>query len=134
MRRLYSTFAGSWPGTGLLLMRAVVGCALVVGASSRPWGGPPMNFTAPGVLLMGAGILLLVGLWTPLAGTSIALTEIWKIVMVPGDKGLWLLLGTVGAAVAMLGPGLWSVDARLYGWRRLEATPHKNFYKNSPYD
>jgi hypothetical protein len=43
-------------------------------------------------------------------------------------------LGTVGAGVAMLGPGLWSVDARLYGWKRLEATPHKNFYKNSPKD
>jgi putative oxidoreductase len=115
-------------------MRLVVGSALVVGASSSLSVGPPMNFTVPGVLLMGAGILLLVGLWTPVAGTSIAVTEIWNIVMVPGDKGLWLLLGTVGAGVAMLGPGLWSVDARLYGWKRLEATPHKKFYKNSPND
>jgi hypothetical protein len=48
--------------------------------------------------------------------------------MLPGDKSLWLMLGTAGAALAMLGPGLWSVDAHLYGWKRLETTPRK---KNS---
>ena len=126
MRRLYSTFAGGWPGTGLLLMRLVVGSALVVRASltllSDP---PPMTVTIPAILLMGTGILLIAGLWTPIAGSIVALTEIWKMLMLHGDKSGWLLLGTVGAGLAMLGPGLWSIDARLYGWKRLEATPRK---------
>ena len=30
-----------------------------------------------------------------------------------------------GCALAMLGPGLWSVDARLFGWKRVEASPRK---------
>ena len=114
MRRLYSTFAGGWPGTGLLLMRLVVGSALVVRASLRLLSDPPpLNVTIPATFLIGAGILLIAGLWTAIAGISIALTEAWKLLMLPGDKWLWLMVGTVGAALAMLGPGLWSVDARL---------------------
>jgi hypothetical protein len=117
-------------------MRAVAGSALTVGAGltllSDP---PPINVTIPAILLLGAGILLIAGLWTPVAGISIALTEVWKMLMLSGDKPLWLMLGTAGAALAMLGPGLWSIDARLYGWKRLEATPRKknsDLHRNRP--
>jgi len=116
-------------------MRAVAGSALVVSAGltllSDP---PPLNVTIPAILLLGAGSLLIAGLWTPIAGASVALIEVWKILMLPGDKSLWLMLGTAGAALAMLGPGLWSVDARLYGWKRFEPTPRKrnSDLKNRP--
>ena len=107
-------------------MRVVVGSVLIVHAGLRLWSDlPPMNVTIPAVLLMGAGILLIVGLWTPIVGTSIAVIEIWNILTLAGDKSVWLLLGTAGAALAMLGPGRWSVDAHLFGWRRVEAPPRK---------
>jgi len=60
-------------------------------------------------------MLLIAGLWTPIAGASVALTEVWKMLMLPGDKSLWLVLATAGAALAMLGPGLWSVDGKRQG-------------------
>jgi uncharacterized membrane protein YphA (DoxX/SURF4 family) len=117
-------------------MRAVAGSALVVRAGltlrSDP---PPINLTISAILLLVAGSLLIAGLWTPIAGASVALIEVWKMLMLPGDKPLWLMLGTAGAALAMLGPGLWSIDARLYGWKRLEPTPSKknsDLHKNSP--
>ena len=125
MRRLYSTFAGGWPGMGLLLMRLVIGCVLVVRAGLRLWGDPPLNITIPAAILLVAGFLLMLGLWTPIVGTSVAVIEAWKILTLPGDRWLWLLLGTVSGALAMLGPGRWSIDARLFGWKRVEAPPRK---------
>ena len=89
-------------------MRAVAGSALVVrsGLTLRS-DPPPANVTIPAILLLGTGILLIAGLWTPIAGSLVALTEIWKMLMLSGNKPLWLMLGTAGAALAMLRPGLW---------------------------
>ena len=106
-------------------MRLVIGSALVVRAASRLWTDPPLNVTILAMLVMVAGILLIAGLWTPIVGSSVALIEVWKMIMLPGDKWVWLLLGTAGAALAMLGPGLWSIDARLFGWKRIETPPRK---------
>src|SRR6202030_3280891 len=68
MRRLYSTFAGGWPGVGLLFMRLVIGSALVVRAASKLWIDPPLIVTILAVLSLAAGILLIAGLWTPVVG------------------------------------------------------------------
>jgi uncharacterized membrane protein YphA (DoxX/SURF4 family) len=106
-------------------MRLVIGSALVVRAASKLWIDPPLNVTIVAVLSIAAGILLIAGLWTPIVGSFVALIEVWKMIMLPGDKWVWLLLGTAGATLAMLGPGLWSIDARLFGWKRIETPPRK---------
>jgi hypothetical protein len=126
VRRLYSTFAGGLPGVGLLLMRLVGGSALLVHAGLTLWRAPLTPATVTSVFLVGSGILLIPGLWTPIAGTLIALIAIGQVLTRPEDLLVPLLLGTIGAALAMLGPGLWSVDARLFGWKRVEAPPRKS--------
>jgi uncharacterized membrane protein YphA (DoxX/SURF4 family) len=37
-----------------------------------------------------------------------------------------ILLATLGTAVALLGPGAWSVDARLFGWKRINIPNRKS--------
>lgn len=125
MRRLYSTFAGGWPGFGLILMRLVVGFALVSSAGSAMLSSPAIPMTIFCVLLAAAAILLIIGLFTPIVGTLVALIESCRLVTIPADRLVYLLEATLGAALAMLGPGLWSVDARLFGWKRIEPTPRK---------
>jgi putative oxidoreductase len=125
LRRLYSTFAGGWPGIGLILIRFVVGLVLVGSAVSTVLADPPIATAVVPVLLAGAGILLMVGLYTPIVGTLVALTEICGVFTAPAQRLVYLLIATFGAALAMLGPGVWSVDARLFGWRRIEPSPRK---------
>jgi putative oxidoreductase len=83
-------------------------------------GAPQGGSVAQQVIAACAGIFLLVGLWTPIAGALLAVIEIWIAVSYPSHLRAAIVLAALGAAIAALGPGAWSIDARLFGRKRLD--------------
>ena len=119
LQRLFSTFAEGWPGIGLLLQRILTGALLIrfgimeLSAASSPWAAIAQ------IIAAFAGALLVIGLWTPIVGTLIAVIELWVAANV-SNPWISIIVAILGATVAMIGPGAWSIDARLFGRKHLE--------------
>ena len=121
-RRSFSAFPDGCPGHGLLLLRLTLGLPLVY------WGTvdlAPTHLTAiPDLAAAIGGILLISGLFTPVAGVIIALAQLWMALSPAfadgGNRSIRLFLAAGAASVAMLGPGAWSVDARRFGRKVFE--------------
>lgn len=125
MQRLFSTFANGWPGRGILLQRVITAGGLAYSGWTSFRVTPQVSSSLPHLCAVSTGLLLLVGLWTPIAGTLLATIEIWIILSGTGDPFLSILWGALGASLAMIGPGAWSIDARLFGRRHIE-TPDRS--------
>lgn len=119
MQRLFTTFAEGWPGVGLLIQRLVTGvsllheCMVLFKTTSAATTITPH---AAGALL---AVFIIIGLWTPVAGVLIALVEVWIALAFPGDQSTALPLAALGATLAMIGPGAFSIDARLFGRKHI---------------
>lgn len=119
MQRLFSTFANGWPGKGLLIQRMLVGGVLLYiefQCLSKTPVCPAAIAHGAGAL---AGLLLIAGLWTPIAGGLVAGIEVWIALSAPATAGIPLALAILSSTLAMIGPGTWSVDAVLYGRKRI---------------
>lgn len=118
MQRLYSMFPNGWPGKGLLVLRLASGSYLLVDGASLVTGALRTGATAF-VIAAILGLLQILGLWTPLVAILAILTEMWILFAEGGNFQMEVLLIFVNLAIAMLGPGCWSIDSILFGRRRL---------------
>jgi len=116
MRRLFSTFARGWPGAGLLLLRVVAGISLIVSGIN----GFHADIPVLDAFSIGGGALLIAGLWTPIAGFLVVIVGFWSALTRSNDPYPCVLFAAIGAALALLGPGGWSMDAWLFGWKRID--------------
>jgi hypothetical protein len=117
VQRLFSTFPGGLPGAGLALLRATAAIPLVLAGLLTVASSSPVLLE---VVTAGAAILLLIGLWTPLAGALIAVAELGLAVLHPAEAWMHVHFAAMGAALAMLGPGGCSLDARLFGRKHIQ--------------
>jgi putative oxidoreductase len=118
VQRLFSTFPNSWPGLGLLILRFATGLSLAAVAHvAGDLADTASVIARSGV--SGVAVLIWIGLWTPLAAVAAAAIQI--VVIILGHQFNLSLLAFValGLSLAMLGPGAWSFDARLFGRKRL---------------
>jgi putative oxidoreductase len=120
LQRLFSTFPNGWPGSGILLQRVLTATTLFCCGIAHLKGTSQLASIIPHMFAAAAGVLLLVGLWTPIAGTMVAIVELWIVYSSAGGLGTPIMLATLGATLAMIGPGAWSVDAHLFGRKHFE--------------
>ena len=105
-------------------MRLLTAAALIHFGIVSLVEAPPLATAVLQVIEAVLGILLLIGLWTPVAGALTAVVKVWiafsRYFSHSADPWTPTILAALGAALAMIGPGAWSIDARLFGRKHIE--------------
>ena len=129
LQRLFSSFPEGWPGTGLIFLRLTIalntinsGAGALIGSSSHP-----ISVWAVGLIAIAVGASLFIGFLTPVASSAAAggylLTGVSSFLMTEGNNQISTLtafnLAAISVALVFLGPGAFSLDARLFGRREI---------------
>lgn len=137
LRKNYSAFPGGMSGIGLLFLR------IVAGAAAAAYGGILLMSLDPikhtqfpylicfilSLVLISGSLFLILGLLMPFISITIALCMVievyFRFVQVsPLEVSSFNLIGllmllSILIALIFLGPGAFSIDARLFGRRRI---------------
>jgi uncharacterized membrane protein YphA (DoxX/SURF4 family) len=126
---LFSEFPRGAAAAGLLLLRAAIGCTAIFQGWAYLTGLDfPSIWTVPaGTFLILSGAALIIGLLTAVACAAITISALgtvlsWLPAPTPNlycEALSSALAIVISVAVGLLGPGSWSIDARLFGRREI---------------
>jgi hypothetical protein len=115
-------FPSRTAGAALLVLRLSVAGVLVANLAAQ-WALSPPFWVVPGSVLLVT--FLCIGLLTPYCAILNCLIELGLFIVTGGQNGFHLAIAAVDSGVlAVLGPGAYSVDARLFG-RRILTVPSR---------
>jgi uncharacterized membrane protein YphA (DoxX/SURF4 family) len=132
--RLFHAFPRGWPGAALLLLRAVLGAAVASEGIFYFIRDDAAMAWLSGLLALAAGGLLLAGFLTPIAAAVIGAGAVAVgLSLLPAaspnffdSRSSLVFAVTMLVAIAGLGPGAFSVDARVFGRREVIIPPHRD--------
>jgi hypothetical protein len=127
VQRLFSMFPQGGPGIALILLRLAVAGTFLFKFWTR-FGAVVPSWILFGVVVI--SMALVVGIFTPIICGLICLAELYYLVQA-GTAGTIVNASAIlnAAAVALLGPGAYSIDAWLYE-RRVVAVPPRKVPEN----
>jgi hypothetical protein len=116
-------FPSRTAGAALLVLRLSVAAVLAANLTAQWALSPPFWVVPCAVLLV---TFLCLGLLTPYCAVFNCLIELSLFIVSGGQNGFQLAIAAVDSGVlAVLGPGAYSVDARLFGRRILTVPPRR---------
>ena len=128
------------PGLGLLLLRTVAGLTLLIQGAAylNDWRNLRFDALVAVTLAFADGVSLLAGILTPITSLLVVLGTIgYALSWLPAPSANLLACKlavinviAIATAIALLGPGAYSLDALFFGRREILIPPSQRLHKS----
>jgi uncharacterized membrane protein YphA (DoxX/SURF4 family) len=130
---LFGIFPSGMPGLGLFLLRVITALTLgytgycIQGESAASWSAANQFGVARlvSMLLMLVGVLMILGIATMISGILSCALLLISFASLHSQtnaqtNGFLPIAAGLSLVLTLMGPGAYSLDARFFGWRRVE--------------